>query len=449
VARSPFRAYDIRGVYEKDITKEFALKLGYVLGKFIEDERIVVGNDTRSSSPVLAERLINGLLVSRKNVDYVGDVPNPVTYYYCWRGKMPGVYVTASHNPPEYNGFKLIRRDGTSFTHEYREIKKLFYRTSFPKEITAAVGSETVRYIDVAKDYLDFITSQVDIKHGVKVVVETFGGVVNKVLPTLFDKLGVKYKILHPRIKGNFYGYRPEPAENNLDLLKEKIVAFGADFGVAFDGDADRSVFVDNKGRVLNGSQAGAVLALFMVEKGDTVVLTPDTSIVLKKLIEDIGGKIVYSRIGHGFIEEKVRDTGAVLGIEQSSHFYFGKYYPFSDGILAAAIMAQVASHFNISAIVDKYPVFPMEKIYINAYDDETKRKVVSLLRKEHQDAVAVYDGFKVFFDDAWVLIRESQTMPEVNLVIEASTREKLEELKEKYVKKIKEAIRLVNKNKS
>ncbi|RLE80611.1 MAG: phosphomannomutase, partial [Thermoprotei archaeon] len=121
---SPFRAYDIRGIYGENLTDEFAQKLGYALGKFVKERKVSVGRDSRYSSPILAENLIKGIAASGKEVDYVGEVPNPITYFYCWREKIPGAYVTASHNPPQYNGFKLIRGDGTSFTHEYSELKK-------------------------------------------------------------------------------------------------------------------------------------------------------------------------------------------------------------------------------------------------------------------------------------------------------------------------------------
>ena len=401
---SPFRAYDIRGIYGENLTDDFACKLGYALGKFVKEEKIAVGRDSRYSSPALAENLIKGLTASGKKVDYVGEVPNPITYFYCWREKISGAYVTASHNPPQYNGFKLIRGDGTSFTHEYSELKKL---VSEVKTVPSLEKNEAST-VDAAKSYMEFVLSQVNISRKIKVVVETFGGVVNKVIPVLLEKLGIEYKILHSEIRGDFY---------------------------------DRSVFVDDKGKILNGSQAGVVFVKHLVKKGSTVVLTPDTSRVLEKVIKDLGGKVVYSRIGHGFIEEKVRDTKALIGIEQSSHFYFGYLYPFSDGILSALIMAQIASHEKISKIVDEYPVYPMEKIYIDAYSDEIKHKVVSILKKEHPDAIDIHDGFKVFLEDSWILIRVSQTMPEVNLVIEAPTEDKLKELKGKYIEKIKSLV--------
>ena len=434
---SPFRAYDIRGIYGENLTDDFACKLGYALGKFVKEEKIAVGRDSRYSSPALAENLIKGLTASGKKVDYVGEVPNPITYFYCWREKISGAYVTASHNPPQYNGFKLIRGNGTSFTHEYSELKKL---VSEVKTVPSLEKNEAST-VDAAKSYTEFVLSQVNISRRIKVVVETFGGVVNKVIPVLLEKLGIEYKILHSEIRGDFYGLRPEPKGDNLDLLRKEVVGFGADFGVAFDGDSDRSVFVDDKGKILNGSQAGVVFVKHLVKKGSTVVLTPDTSRVLEKVIKDLGGKVVYSRIGHGFIEEKVRDTKALIGIEQSSHFYFGYLYPFSDGILSALIMAQIASHEKISKIVDEYPVYPMEKIYIDAYSDEIKHKVVSILKKEHPDAIDIHDGFKVFLEDSWILIRVSQTMPEVNLVIEAPTEDKLKELKGKYIEKIKSLV--------
>ena len=433
-----FRAYDIRGVYGRELTEETARKLGLATGTIIQEEEFVVGRDSRWSSPALSKSFIDGFLESGKTVLNVGEVPNPVTYFACWSIKTPGVYVTASHNPPEYNGFKFIRKDGTSFINEYTFLRSVLEKEEFRHKAGGKVLQE-----DYLGRYLQFLHENIGEVGGVKIVAETFGGVVNKVLHELSSLTELEIKLIHPDIDPYFYGSRPEPTEKSLRKLAETVVSQKADFGVGFDGDSDRMVLVDNKGRVLNGSLTGIILVKYLVKKGDKVVLTPDTSTVLKQTIENVGGKVIWSRIGHGFIEEKVRDTGAVLGIEQSSHFYPGYLYPFSDGIFTMLLVGKIVKELGpIDSLLEDVKIPYMAKIYINAGNDLVKRKVVEEFREMFPEALVFEDGLKIFLEDGWILIRESQTMPEVNLAIEASSEKRFRELFEEYKQKIEEKIK-------
>ena len=297
------------------------------------------------------------------------------------------------------------------------------------------------------ESYLKTVSRHVRVEGKVKIVAETFGGAVNLVLPKILNTFNIELKVLHPQIKGDFYGLRPEPKGENLRELRKRVVKEGADFGVAFDGDADRAVFVDDKGRELSGSLAGIVFTKYLTKKGDTIVLTYDTSTALREVAENKGLKIVWSRVGHGFIEEKVRDHGAVLGIEQSSHFYFGFLYPFSDGVLSTLLMTSIVSQgVKISEVLEKVKARPMEKIYINAVNDHIKKKVIKKIEEMYPSAEKLEDGVKIYFGDEWVIVRESQTMPEVNLVVEAENEERLEELISEYKKLIKKLVEKMSK---
>ena len=350
-----------------------------------------------------------------------------------------GVCCHNSHNPPEYNGFKFIRSDGTSFIDEYIKLKEVALSGGPRKSECPGVVVEE----DVLESYIETVSKYLKIENRVKIVAETFGGVVNLVLPKILETLNVEYEILHPEIRGDFYGIRPEPKGENMLTLRRRVLEEKADFGVAFDGDADRSVFVDDTGRELTGSLAGIVFVKHLVKKGDTVVLTYDTATALRKVAEDIGAKVIWSRVGHGFIEEKVRDYCAAIGIEQSSHFYFGFLYPFSDGILSTLLMASIVSQgVRISETLSEVPVKPMEKLYINAGSDQVKKRVVEEVRKIYPEAEKLEDGIKIYLEDEWVIIRESQTMPEINLVIEARNEKRLEKLKNEYVMLIKALVK-------
>ncbi|RLE76803.1 MAG: hypothetical protein DRJ44_03440 [Thermoprotei archaeon] len=354
-----------------------------------------------------------------------------------------GICCHNSHNPPEYGGFKFIRCDGTSFIEEYRKIKEIVLSGKFEK--SEKLGS--VKEENVLESYLKTVSRHVRVEGKVKIVAETFGGAVNLVLPKILNTFNIELKVLHPQIKGDFYGLRPEPKGENLRELRKRVVKEGADFGVAFDGDADRAVFVDDKGRELSGSLAGIVFTKYLTKKGDTIVLTYDTSTALREVAENKGLKIVWSRVGHGFIEEKVRDHGAVLGIEQSSHFYFGFLYPFSDGVLSTLLMTSIVSQgVKISEALEKVKARPMEKIYINAVNDHIKKKVIKKIEEMYPSAEKLEDGVKIYFGDEWVIVRESQTMPEVNLVVEAENEERLEELISEYKKLIKKLVEKMSK---
>ena len=429
-----FRAYDVRGVYRKELNEEIAEKIGYATAIVAESEELVVGRDTRYHSPSLTQALIKGINDAGCDVIFVGANPNPLVYYACWSKHKPGIYATASHNPPEYGGFKFIRRDGTSFIEEYRKIKEIVLSEKFEK--FKKLGS--VKEESILESYLETVGRYIRVEGKVKIVAETFGGAVNLVLPKILNAFNIEFEILHPEIRGDFYGLRPEPKGENLQQLRQKAVEKGADFGVAFDGDADRAVFVDDKGRELSGSLAGIVFTKYLTKEGDTIVLTYDTSTALKEVAENKGLNIVWSRVGHGFIEEKVRDHKAVLGIEQSSHFYFGFLYPFSDGVLSTLLMASIVSQeVKISEVLEKIKARPMEKIYINAVNDHIKKKVIKKIEEMYPSAEKLEDGVKIYIGDEWVIVRESQTMPEVNLVVEARDEKRLKELVDEYSKLI------------
>jgi len=432
-----FRAYDIRGLYGVDITEEIAEKLGTCTG-YLFDDTFHVGRDSRHSSPILAKAIIEGFRKSGTDIVDLGMVPNPVAYYSCFKRNRYGVYVTASHNPPEYNGFKFIRPDGTSFVKEYESIKKHIIH-----EFKRNVRRGTYTNEDFTEDYVENVVKQAKITKSVKVVIETFGGVVNTVIPKVCDELGIDYKLLHPEVRGDFYGIRPEPKGENIELLKKRVIKDHADLGVAFDGDADRAVFIDDRGRELGGSESGIVFVKYLVRSGDRVVVTPDVASALLKTIEGKGASVIVSRIGHGFIEEAVRDHKAIIGIEQSSHFYFGHIYPFSDGILSMVKMAEIISEMGlISSILSEVTINPIEKFYIHAVNDEIKWAVVKRIMDMYSEGLRISDGVKIMNEKGWVLIRASQTMPEVNIVIEAPDKKTLDKMKDFYTRLIKRLIK-------
>jgi phosphomannomutase len=366
----------------------------------------------------------------------LGLVANPMLYFYCWKNKVFGALITASHNPKEWNGLKIVRPNGVSFIEEYKKLKEIYDSKKFIK------GKGKITNIDIIKNYKKFLESKFGIVRK-KVVVECFGasGVIG--LPVLRN-LGLDIIGLHDKTDGNFFGFiRPEPKGDNLKMLKKAVIREKADFGVALDGDADRAVFVDENGRELNGSLMSTVFIDYILKKKKgSIILTADCASEIEDIIKQLGGKIIWWRVGHGFIEEKCSKENALFAAEQSSHFYFNEFYPFSDGILAAVYLAKILSETKetLSKLINKTKTYPIEKLYIDVENDENKLRIIEDLKKRYPNALDVMDGIKIKLNDVeWVLLRASQNMPEINICVEAKNENRMKDIVREYTKLIKQ----------
>jgi phosphomannomutase/phosphoglucomutase len=430
-----FKAYDIRGVYGEDLNEEIMLKLGKALGTFIKGKKICVGYDTRKSSKKLFEVLSKGLTSTGCDVISLGLVANPMLYFYAWKNKIFGVLITASHNPKNWNGLKIVNPNGVSFAEENKELEKIYVSEKFIN------GNGRIAEANAIEIYKDFLIKKIGIVRK-KVVLEFFGAAGVTAL-NIFKQTGLEFISLHDKPDGNFFGFdRPEPKGENLNLLKKTVVKENADFGVAFDGDSDRSVFVDDKGREINTS---IILAIFIEcilrKKKGSILLTADCASELEDIIRRLGGKTIWWRIGHGFIEKKCLEENVLLAGEQSSHIYFNEFYPFSDGVLATIYFAKILSEnkYKLSEIADKLNLHPMEKIYINVETDENKNRIIENLKKRYPKALDIADGIKIRLNEIeWVILRASQTNPEVNICIEAKNEKRIKELLREYTKLVK-----------
>jgi phosphomannomutase len=426
-----FKAYDIRGVYPTQLNEEIAERIGKAVGTFLNGKEVCVGHDTRNSSPNIFNSFCTGLISCGCKVISLGLVPNSVNYFYAWRKRIFGCYITASHNSSEWNGIKFVNPDGTSFIEEIKKIQKIYNSEKFI-EGKGKIENEK----NACKIYEEFLKEKIGKVKG-KAVIECFGGAGVKALEIL-KNIGLDVIALHDKPDGNFYGFkRPEPKGENLQPLIRKVKEENADFGVAFDGDADRSIFIDNKGRELNGSiMIPIFIKNILKRRKGTVIVTADCASEIKKIAEDLGGKLVCWRVGHGFIERKSVEEKSVFSGEQSSHFYFSYLYPFSDGVLATLYLAKIISEEGrvFSKLVDEINLHPVDKLYINVETDENKIRIIEEIKKRFPGALDVMDGIKVELNDIeWVLLRASQTNPEINLCVEAKDEKRLKELTEEY----------------
>lgn len=447
-----FRAYDIRGIYGEDLTEEVAKWIGQALGTYIggTGKKLVVGRDVRLSGPVLENALVEGLLSTGCHVQEIGVAPTPVLYFAIVHyAKDGGAMVTASHNPPNWNGFKLCGEKGFLLAQGMgmEEIKEI----AATKRFKFGPHGKLEKYDDAIVDYSNFVLSKVEVVRKLKVAVDPGNGACSLVTPRLFEDAGLSVIAINAEPDGNFPAHLPEPTEETLNELKQIVVKNGADFGIGFDGDGDRAVFIDEKGRIISGDTALIILAMYYLkkQKGATVLYDVSCSSRVEEVIKAHGGRPIMSRVGHAYIMDKMIQENATLGGEISSHFYFADVYGFDDALYASLKMAEILSKTDekLSEIVDSIPRYPSTPVKVYDCPDEKKFKVVEKLTVEFEEMgyeTVTIDGVKVIKPEGWFLIRASNTLPQIKMVAEAKTEEKLRQLtnfaEKKILKKIREA---------
>lgn len=447
-----FRAYDIRGIYGEDLTEEVAKWVGQALGTYIggTGKKLVVGRDVRLSGPVLENALVEGLLSTGCHVQEIGVAPTPVLYFAIVHyAKDGGAMVTASHNPPNWNGFKLCGEKGFLLAQGMgmEEIKEI----AITRRFKSGPHGKLEKYDDAIGDYSNFALSKVEVERKLKVAVDPGNGTCSLVTPRLFEDAGLSVISINAEPNGNFPAHLPEPTEETLSELKQIVVKNGADFGIGFDGDGDRAVFIDEKGRIISGDTALIILAMYYLkkQKGATVLYDVSCSSSVEEVIKAHGGRPIMSRVGHAYIMDKMIQENATLGGEISSHFYFADVYGFDDALYASLKMAEILSKTDekLSEIVDSIPRYPSTPVKVYDCPDEKKFKVVEKLTEEFGEMgyeTVTIDGVKVIKPEGWFLIRASNTLPQIKMVAEAKTEEKLRQLtnfaEKKILKKIREA---------
>jgi phosphomannomutase/phosphoglucomutase len=440
-----FKEYDIRGLIDKDLNAETAERIGKAFGTFIKGEKTVVGRDIRYSSKQIYEPFLKGLVSTGCNVFSIGESPSPMLYFNTFKRKSYGVIITASHNPAEYSGFKFVEPNGASFVDQYKEIKKIYEDGNFIS------GEGSLEEIDGYTPYKEFFKSKLRLNKKIRVVVECLYASGAVLIPKLYEEIGLEVIPSHAEPKEDFNNERPEPKGDNLKEMSKLIVENKADFGLGLDGDCDRSVIMDDKGRELNGSVSSAVFIKNLLpsrpQNKRNVVMTVDCNSELKPLVESFGGKLIWSEVGHGFIGKKVHDNNAVYGGEMSSHMWF-EPFAFSDGFYCGLKMAELLSNSDkkLSQLADEINFAPMLKEYVSCGSHEKKEKVKEALvekyRKLYPAATITRDGVKFFLNELeWVLLRKSNNLPEVCIVIEARNQERLKQLHKDYRKVVDETI--------
>ncbi len=413
--------FGIRGVFGKTLFPEDVLRLANLFSSFCSSSSIALGRDVRISGESLRNAFVSGVLASGKDVVDFGIVPTPVVQFGCRLMKIEGAVITASHNPPEYNGLKFLDKKGVGYLSE--EYSRIFNREPVYK------GGGSVYHRDILPTYFKKIKTQVDLSSSdFFVVCDTCNSTMSLVVPRLLRDVGCDVLSINSHLDGRFPGRPPEPRPENLKRLSEIVVSCGADFGVAYDSDGDRAIFVDEKGNVIEGDESFALIAQHEVKKneGGTVVTTVATSEIIDEVVSKEGGKVVRTRVGDPIVTRTLIKLGGILGGEENGGVIYPRFNYGRDGSLTTLKMLEVLSLTNrkLSRLIKALPKYYRFKERIHTEKKEMVMKRILEKVKEHF-SVDLTDGVKIFFDDGWLLIRPSGTEPVIRVFSESRKKSK------------------------
>ncbi|MFC2174374.1 hypothetical protein ACFLQ2_00705 [archaeon] len=437
-----FRAYDIRGKYGEDLTEEIMENIGKSLGTMVLErglKSVVVGRDTRWTSPPMAEALKKGLLQAPVEVFDCGETSFGAAVYCAQHhGKDICAYVTPSHLPADHNGLKVFYGTGLSFMS--KDIAELGKRTK-SQEWTLGEGKDGGE-LDPKAPYMDLVKTNFDCA-GVKCVLDCGGGATTTTHPELFKALGMEVTELFCEKDPQLKVRDPKPSEETIGALIAKTRELAEGFGVAFDADGDRAVLVDEQGKVLSADQcAGIVVKRLLAKEKGAVIATVECSMVAEDYLRPMGAEVVRVPVGHTFIMEAGKKYNALLGYEDSGHMAMPRIALFDDPVFVVLSIAEAMKNEGkkLSELASEVPTYPRKRVTIEVGDDKKFALIESLKQKMAGDNVNTMDGVRVEFDDGWVLIRASNTEPIVRLTVEAKTQARVDELAEEFSKVLEEA---------
>lgn len=431
---SIFRAYDIRGIYGKDLTEEVIKRIGMAVGTN-NSGNFTIGRDFREHSGELEKSFISGLISTGSNAHVIGTCPVSLCVFSNWRLKNDvAAYVTASHLPAEWNGIKFFHQDGVGFfEEENKKLEAIHESGPFKK------GRGSVEKVEgMEQEYINFIEERIKPKK-LKVVADFGNGAACLIVPKILSKLNVEAKYLYDWPDPTFPNRDPEPKPESLTALCKKVVEEKADLGVAFDADGDRALFVDEKGKVMMAEQSAVFLIrdLMKTQRGP-IVANVECSNLLDDEAKKYGQTVFRIPVGHTFLVQQTKKQKAILGVEKSGHVCVPKFYMFDDAIINSIYMIEIVSKLGrtVSEILEEMPIEFFERVEIDA-TDEKKFGLVDKIKEEaakNYEKITLIDGVRIDFPDSWALIRASNTSPKLRLTIEAKSEERLSELKEEMM---------------
>lgn len=434
-----FRAYDIRGIVDQQLTRGFARGLGRAFASRVredaDDPTLAVGQDNRPSSGPLADALAEGMTASGADVLRVGTVPTPALYYADHHfGADGSVQLTGSHNPPDYNGFKMVLGGGPFYGDEVAALRERMVDEDF-----AEGSGREERRPELLERYIGAVADRSPLPESVSVVLDCGNGAGSVAAPDALRAAGADVECLYCESDGTFPNHHPDPTvDENLEDLIERVRSTGADLGVALDGDADRIGAVTGEGEIVRGDHLLLLFALDVLKDrpGSQVIFDVKCSQAVPEMIREAGGEAIMWKTGHSLIKEKMRQTGSPISGEMSGHIFFAdNWFGFDDAIYASARLARLVARSgrSLDDLLDAVPRYPSTPELRLDCPEEEKFEVVREAVEHYRDSheVVDVDGARVQFDGGWALIRASNTQPVVVVRLEADSRERLVEIRD------------------
>ena len=440
-----FGTNGVRGVFSEDFTLEFVHDLVLAISTYFKEGRILVGYDGRDSSVVVSKLVCSTLNYAGLDCHLAGLIPTPCLEFATKTlGYNGGIMITASHNPPEYNGIKPVASDGVELSHEDENIiEEIFFKKDW-KQNSSTWGS-TKNDDRAVQTYLDGIKSQVNVSkiksRKLKVVLDLGNGAQSVTAIKLCEQLGCEIVTINQEIDGSFSGRGPEPTPYNLQELSSSVVNNHADIGIAFDGDGDRSILCDNEGMLLSGDKSALLLSNYLLKKNPNskVVTCMNSGNSIDEMVTQTNSTVIRTKVGSIEVSRKMITENALLGFEENGGFMFGKHNHVRDGGMTLALLLELLASLNksMSEELATLPSSFTTKDKIPCEKEDLDR-IVSKLLAEFPNADTT-DGIKIVFDKKnWVMVRPSGTEPIIRIYAESDSEKNLETLMKEYIQKIK-----------
>ncbi|MFT4283058.1 MAG: phosphomannomutase/phosphoglucomutase [Candidatus Woesearchaeota archaeon] len=423
-----FKAYDVRGIYPKEINEEFAFNFGKALAKYFDSDTVAVARDGRLSSDSLFEKLCDGINLEGKNVVNLGLISTPAAYFALINLKIPGVIITASHNPKEYNGFKVVDEKLMPVDKESGLLKIKELMTQSSKNATGGIIN-----FDLALEYEKFLNKFKDKQKDLKIVVDQSNG--SSHLESAYLKKHFNATILNSEVDGNFPGHDPDPfKKTSIDFVSKKVIESNADIGIIFDGDGDRAVFIDEKGNPLRPE-----IAMCLFAKKGPILYDVRCSLSLRDVAKENNVKSYMIKAGRSFFIREMKPKNAFYGVEGSGHYFFKEFENFDSAIIMILKVLSALSNSNkklseLTKSFSRYHHSSEVNFKVKSRDEAIEKIKQSFKPKK----LVEIDGVSLYLDDFWLNIRKSNTEPVIRINAEANSKQKVDNV----IKKIKEILK-------
>jgi len=436
-----FKAYDVRGLYGKTLTDEIAYRIGKAFVSFLKCREVVVGYDMRVSSPKLAKAFMKGANEQGADAIDIGMVSTDALYFASGFLKKPAVMFTASHNPGNYNGIKFCREKAIpiNFDTGLNEIRRIIEKGNFDR-ISGETGKIAKK--NILKEFVWHVRKFADVSKlkKLKIAVDAGNGMAGKMMPLAYKNLPARIIPLYFKLDGTFPNHPADPSKyENLKDLQETVIREKCDFGMAFDGDADRIFFVDEKGNICNSSLISCLIIknLLKEKRRASIIYNLVCSKIVPETIEKFGGKAIIERVGHSFIKDTMRKTNSIFACEHSAHYYYKDNFNADSGIISSLIVSEIASKENkkLSLLLKEFQKYhKIEETNFKVEDKKTAMESIEKHYKRQKPRISKLDGITVEFEDWWFNVRPSNTEPLLRLNLEADSRELMEKKKKELV---------------